>query len=522
LRVSVGTTEHRVRLVDGARETTRHSRAASSGLGRSAGTARIPLTDPEACSDAASMLASGEATLRVRLDDDRCPVVRELHAAPLPPRRRDRPVGDPATWRRELLDHVAGTVPSVGRALARWAQSAAAVPDAEGPEAPADPATLDPANPAAIDPADLATALRMIDQRADCADFEAHGLLHLWHRVPAGSWPDRLRDQVREALLGFRYWIDQPGLDAMCYFTENHQFVWHTAELLAGEAFADEVFCNAGWTGRQHAAHGAALAEQWLRRKLAGGFSEFDSNAYLAIDTLALVSVVEFARDRRLRQLAGAVLDKVLLTLAANSWRGVHGAAHGRSYVTTLRSSRFEETAPIMWLAWGTGALNNAVLPATALATAYRYRVPALVRTVGHANPEQWYGRQVYRGDYRLQHDLLSRPYASDLRIYRTPDAMLASVQDYRYGLPGLQEHVWGATLSSEVQVFATHPANADRGSSARPNAWAGHRVLPRARQHRDTVLALHRFPPGDPTARTHLWLPTGHVDEWLTVGPWV
>ncbi|MGH3646082.1 MAG: hypothetical protein ACRDTM_02735 [Micromonosporaceae bacterium] len=46
--------------------------------------------------------------------------------------------------------------------------------------------------------------------------------------------------------------------------------------------------------------------------------------------------------------------------------------------------------------------------------------------------------------------------------------------------------------------------------------------MLPRARQHRDTVLALHRYPPGDPTSRTHLWLPTAYLDEWLTVGPWL
>ncbi|MGH3715774.1 MAG: hypothetical protein ACRDT4_20300 [Micromonosporaceae bacterium] len=468
------------------------------------GTARVPLARPSGTTaEPASMLASAERRLRVRVDDDRCPVFRDLHVAPLPPHRRDHPVGTPADWRRELLAHVAGTAPSAGRALARWASHGGS-------------------EPYRVEPAELATALRMIRERADCADFEAHGLLHLWHRVPAGGWPDGLRDQVRDALLGFKYWIDQPGLDAMCYFTENHQLVWHTAELLAGEAWPDQVFGNTGWTGRQHAAHGAELAREWLRRKLAGGFSEYDSNAYLAIDTLALVSVVEYAADPALRALAEALLDKLLFSLAANSWRGVHGAAHGRSYVSALRSSRFEETAPIMWLAWGTGALNDAVLPATVLATATRYRLPGLVRAIGQATDDEWYGRQVYRGEYRLRHDLLDRSYGSDLRIYRTPDAMLASVQDYRYGLPGLQEHIWGATLGAEVQVFATHPANTDRGASARPNAWAGHRVLPRARQHRDTVLALHRFPTDDPSGRTHLWLPTAYADQWRTAGPWV
>ena len=281
----------------------------------------------------------------------------------------------------------------------------------------------------------------------------------------------------------------------MCYFTENHQFVWHTAELLVGEMFADETFSGTGWTGRQHAEHAYPLAEEWIHRKLAGGFSEFDSNAYLAIDCFALVSLVEFAESPDLRHLAEALLDKCLLTLATNSWKGVHGAAHGRSYTHTLRSARFEETAPIMWLLWGVGALNDATLPATSLATTEHYSLPPVIRALAQHAPEEWDGRQVYRGEYRLHHDLLARPYGSDLRVWRTPDAMLSSVQDYRSGLPGLQEHIWGATLGSEIQVFATHPAADTISSAARPNSWAGQLVLPRAHQDRDTVLVLHRLP---------------------------
>lgn len=450
---------------------------------------------------AASMLTTGESELTVRVPDDAVPVSRVFRVATLPAEHREHPVGDdPAVWRDEVLRHVADGPSVSARALARLA--------------------LDPS--AMIDAGDLATALRMVRDRYDCADFEAVGLVTLWHRAPATAWPEGTRDDVRSALTGFKYWIDQPGLDAMCYFTENHQMVWHTAELLVGELFAEENFGNAGWTGAEHAAHATPLVREWMSRKLVGGFSEFDSNAYLAIDALALVSLVEFASDPAVRDLAEAVLDKVLLTLASNSWRGVHGAAHGRSYTHTLRSARFEETAPIMWLLWGVGSLNDAVLPATALATAERYRVPELVRAVAQQPPEEWSGRQVYDGDYRLHHDLLARPYGSEVRVWRTPDGMLSSVQDYRSGLPGLQEHIWGATLGSEIQVFATHPAAASIGSSARPNAWAGQRVLPRAHQDRDTVLVLHRIPADDPVGSTHLWFPAPLFDEWRAEGSWL
>lgn len=41
------------------------------------------------------------------------------------------------------------------------------------------------------------------------------------------------------------------------------------------------------------------MALEWLKRKLEGGFSEYDSNAYLAIDTLALVSLIEYSPTKR-------------------------------------------------------------------------------------------------------------------------------------------------------------------------------------------------------------------------------
>jgi hypothetical protein len=487
LRVAWGDQVEHVRLDDDGRATLR------LGAPGSADTDDL---------GSASMLATN-TPLRISLDTplpERTPITREFPLATLPPDYRPAPVGDPAIWREEFLGHAA---------------RGQGTPAAELVRALADPAYR-------VSAARLAHSLWMIEQRADCADFEALGLAHLWHRVPdADRWEPGLRERVQAALLGFKFWIDQPGLDAMCYFTENHQLVWHTAELLWGRALADETFTNADRPGTQHAAHGRELAVAWLRRKLAGGFSEFDSNAYLAIDLLALVSLIEFSGDPEIESLAAGVADRILFSLAANSWRGIHGCAHGRSYVGTLRSSRLEETAPIMWLCFGTGALNDALLPATALATARRYRVPEVIRRAATDLPEHWLGHQSYRGTYRPSHDLLARPYGSDVTVFKTPDAMLSCAQDYRPGLPGLQEHVWGATLGPETQVFVTHAPNASTSPAARPNAWAGHRVLPRARQHEDTVLALYRIPGDDPMSYTHAWFPLATFDEWISSGVW-
>lgn len=456
----------------------------------------------------ASMLSSGETVVKVSLDDERSPITTSLRIAALPPVSTDRSAGEPQQWRAEILGHIAGADGSehspreagVARVLARH--------------------HLDPST--RVTAGDLASALHRVDTRGDCADFEVIALLLAWTWIPAEQWDDGLRERVTRALTTMKYWITQPGLDAMCYFTENHQFVWHVAQLLAGETFGDHAFTVDGRSGAEHAEEGRRRAARWIDRKLSGGFSEFDSNAYLAIDSYALVALIELGGSDDLRRAATTLLDKILLTLASNSWRGVHGAAHGRSYVHTLRSSRFEETSPILRLIAGVGTLNDAVLPVTALALARAYTIPEVVRNLARTQPEEWWGRQVYRGGLAFERDLLSRPYRSDLRVWRTPDVMLSSVQDYRSGLPGLQEHIWGATLGRELQVFVTHPANADTGSSARPNGWAGHRILPRVHQHRQALVHVQRFTETDPARYTHLWFPTAQFEEHRTVGDWI
>lgn len=438
---------------------------------------------PDAAAAGPTQLAGfGEVTVRAASDDPALlPVSRTWSFARLPAHRATPEPG--ADHRRELLEHAA-SLTGVGAALARWALG----------------------RPDPIAEEDLGHALGMIAARADCADFEAVGLLNLLHRVPDADWPAGTRDTVVAALGGLRYWIDQPGLDAMCFFTENHQVVWHTGEALAGELLGDD----------DRARHGRTLASEWVDARLAGGLAEFDSNAYLAIDLLALVSLAEFGTDADLASRARDLAERILRALAHTEFAGIHGAAQGRSYVQTLRSGRFEEAAGIMWACFGVGALNQAVLPAVVVATATQLDIPSRERPdhptwSAHAN----------HGRYRFEHDLLERPYASDLRVYRTPHVLLGSAQDYRSGLPGLQEHAWGAVLSAEAQVFTTHPANASLNPSARPNAWAGERLLPRVRQHRDALLVLSRMPSDDPLGRTHAWFPTPCFDEHRFVGEW-
>ena len=396
----------------------------------------------------ATMLDTGEIFLEVRVDDPSTKVFRTMRTARIPAKVRTRvPKSKPEVWRSEVIAHVANSNPSSARALAEFTLGTLKKLERE----------------------DLLPAIKMITSRADCADFEAVGLVHILKRIPESIWSTGLHAEVEKALLEFKYWIEQPGLDAMCYFTENHQFVWHCAEHLIGGYFAERVFVNANITGNEHAVHGEEMALEWLKRKLEGGFSEYDSNAYLAIDTLALVSLVEFSPSPMLRAYAEALLDKLLFSLAANSWRGIHGAAHGRSYTTTLRSSRLEETAPIMWALWGMGALNAAVLPVTTLITAKKYQVPTMIVKVGQSLDKTWSVNEAMRAlpDERSAHQPI---HLVDRRGLIVDVKLPAGIEDVG------EDHDAGALelhLDHDARVVVGH----DLGGLRRVGAAEGERL---------------------------------------------
>lgn len=457
--------------------------------------------DPGAAdeSETTSSPRRGRRVVRISTPVPAASAARDWTLIEVPSDYRGEPLGEADAWTEEFLRHAVDAGRGMAGQLARLQLGATRV-DAEA----------------------VAHSIRSVNERGDCADFEVVALVNLWRRARPQAWPGDLREQVAVALRRFKYWLDEPGLDCMCYFTENHQLVFHVGELLAGELFPTERFSNDGVTGREHAERAGRRCAAWLAQRLRDGFTEFDSNTYFAIDVLALVSLIEFARSAVLREKATAVLDLLWFQLACNSWRGIHGCSHARSYAEGLLSGRLEETAPLQRLAWGTGTLNESVLPAVVFAAAQRYRVPSVVVAAGTHTPQRWQGVQRSTGSYDFERDLRRGRWAASSMVFKTPEGMLASLQDYRAGQPGYQEHIWQATLGPDTAVFAQHPANSSISSSARPNYWAGNAVLPRVRQHDDALIALYDLRVGNGLGFTHAWFPATTMDAWREHDGWL
>jgi hypothetical protein len=421
----------------------------------------------------------------------------------------------------------------------------------------------------------------ILDERIDCADFTAAGVL----RLLSFDLPDKQRERLESALRGFKYWWQEPGSDGMCYHTENHQILFHSCELLVGESAPDAIFGNSGRTGRELADHARPLVLQWLRLRSEVGWSEWLSNTYLEHNLLALLNLYDFAADPAIKQAAGGLADALLAELALHSLHGVFGSTHGRAYPRGLVDGSDDGTATLSWLLFGTGAPHDFGSVGALTLAVSNYQPPDVVFELArgpegsetirqrmsfdvddaarlgltHSTEEDaqiYWAMQEFMhprvlpltqkllAKYELGLDTDPAPYAAEyerqkresgritdpwrdrhalsevnVQTYRSRHVMLSTAQSYRPGRPGYQHHIWQATLGPRAVVFTNHPGSDDL--TARPNRLAGNGVLPRAVQHHEAAICLYRIPPDDPFPFSHAYFPFAEFDEVAQNGSW-
>jgi hypothetical protein len=366
----------------------------------------------------------------------------------------------------------------------------------------------------------LMAALQGINQRKDCSDFYLTGLLGMMHRYGGDPrFPQALKKPLEECVLNFKYWSDEPGADSMWFWSENHQILFHTCEILAGQLYPDCVFTNAGQTGQWHKEKGEQLALAWLQQRGTSGFSEWDSNCYFEEDLLALSHLADLAERQDVYDLATVIMDKMLLTMAINSYKGVFGSTHGRAYTEHIKGARGEATSGVSRLMWGLGAFNSKILATVSLACMSEYGFPLMIGEIAADLPDEMWSRERHRGHYEHWRDRASGDWEVNKVTYKTPDYMLCSAQDYHPGTPGVQQHIWQATLGPDAVVFVTHPACLSQENSHRPGFWHGNVILPRVAQWKEVLIAIHKFPADDWLGFTHAYFPAWAFDTYALRG---
>ena len=245
-------------------------------------------------------------------------------------------------------------------------------------------------------------ALNFIDDRKDCADFVEHSILRLLYQFDPAQKKlnlkhppsEELLKHAKETTLGFKYWPDEPGLDSMCTWTENHYILFSSAGYLAGQLYPDEVFVNSGETGREKMARNRPRILRWLDMHFRTGFNEWLSHVYYDEDLTALLSLYDFCEDEEIRTKAEMVLDLILLDMALNSFKGVFGSTHGRAYENTKKWASNEGTSDSMKLLFGMGiysAFDSMSAGGFALST---YNMPPAIEAIAHDTDKTYINRQ--------------------------------------------------------------------------------------------------------------------------------
>lgn len=103
----------------------------------------------------------------------------------------------------------------------------------------------------------------------------------------------------------------------------------------------------------------------------------------------------------------------------------------------------------------------------------------------------------------------------ANLYNYKNKDVMLSSVQDYRRGQIGPQQHIWQATLGMKALVYTTLPGKRE---SDGPGYWTGNAAMPSVVQHEDALICGYDAPfitkVKEGLHRTHAWFPVHEFDE--------
>ena len=170
-----------------------------------------------------------------------------------------------------------------------------------------------------------------INNQYDVSDFDVTGLVRMLYYYP-DKIPESVKEKIGSTLLKFRYRMDEPGENGMCYWSENHQILYAASEYLAGNLFPNKVFTNDGQTGLIHKQRASKRIYDWLEMRWKFGFSEFYSNVYYNEDIAGLINLIDFSDDSVMVNKCKMIMDLLLYDVASQKTGDMFISVSGRAY----------------------------------------------------------------------------------------------------------------------------------------------------------------------------------------------
>lgn len=386
----------------------------------------------------------------------------------------------------------------------------------------------------------LLETLDQIEKRYDCSDFLVCGLVRY---IKNYHLDDELNERVKRVLLSYRYWMDQRGSDAMCFWSENHSLMFYTCAMNVGELYPLAYFRRAEMTGRELHEWGKKRVLCWLEDVERYGFEEFLSTVYMCVTFAALLNVVDYSSPQ-ISARAAAITDRLLEMLCIHTFDGSIIAPMGRVYREVIHP--FQQGAqalinlinPSLPYTYGEGWLSFFATSTYKLPRNLRQLMQQPVHTsysTGNAliclNKTEDYcltSVQSPRQDRETRRwenvtlnaigDLSSFEYTKSL------NERFHGTTWFEPGVYGYQQHLWYGALDKETGMFTNHPGGTCDSSSMRPGFWFGNGVMPAVLQKDHMLLVLYHIPNDHPIHFTHAYVPGPKFDEirmgthWITV----
>ena len=167
--------------------------------------------------------------------------------------------------------------------------------------------------------------------RFDCSDFRAQMLFKIYKDC-GDKLSERSQQLIKDTFLNFKYFMDEPGDDSMCPWSENHQLLFAVSEYLAGQEWPDEIFRNSSMTGREHMEKAEKRIDAWMLQRFKYGFSEYLSNNYLAEDLAPMGNFIAFSEDKKRVEKMKTAANILWLDVALNSVNNRFVAVSSRMY----------------------------------------------------------------------------------------------------------------------------------------------------------------------------------------------
>ena len=353
----------------------------------------------------------------------------------------------------------------------------------------------------------IENSLLSIEKKEDCADFFLAPIL--WSMKAMGNlYPEDLYERAKKAVLGFRYWIDEKGNDAMWYFSENHAFLFHVSQYLAGTMFPDETFTVSDRKGREQRNVGKSRLFGWFRNFGLYHYAEWNSATYFPVDLIGLFSLYEAAEDEDMRAKAEDALNYTFSMIRDNTFHGMMAASYGRAYEDTVKAKEVTEPAFLSYIAYGKGHATPSCR-ASALFSISSYTPPFAAAD------------EVPNGKLK---EVIAVQGEKPVWTYsaKTNDYIIASAESFKPFRHGHQQHIMDCMIGREAYFFINHPGEKAYSGENRPAYWAGNGTIPLSIQYKSLLMMIFHTEEQEAVKYIHAYYPTWMFDEWSVEGHYV